>query len=258
MLSAQQKPKLHLIAPHQNEHPAAVPFLKAMKKHLAEQGYEVSACKITNTHKQAWALRQRISEYPGFFEFGRDEITSLTNFATIALATQDVLTRASYVDSCLQACPGSLVIEVHSWMPDNAPGSGSPYEQDLGNGFILDDFRHVLHFALNQWRDDSLLGRLALMMRFDIDAARERIREITKRFSQQNAKVFCLEVPAEKTVRLIKSSDPLYPLYYKPDGTLFSGISRFEELYSIKAFCGAAYSPGDVPRIASIVTNLAD
>ncbi|MFA6489591.1 MAG: hypothetical protein WCT52_02815 [Candidatus Micrarchaeia archaeon] len=256
LIQPQHKPKINLIAPHQNEHPTAVPFLKAFRKHLQEQGHETASWKISNTHKLGWTLRQRISEFPPFFKYDADEITRLSDFATFALAVQDVLKRARHADSCLQSNPGSMVIEVHSWLPDNKAGSGGPYEKDLKNGFILDNFRHVLNFPQTVWRDETLLGCLARLMSFDINDAREQIRAISKRFREQNAKIFCLEVPAQRTVRLIKNSNPLYPLYYKPDGTIYYGISEFEQLYSIKAFCGAAYENGEVARIASSIMDI--
>lgn len=247
-----------LILPHQNERPTAARFMRALRRGLEADGIPAEAWLIHGSSSRCWSFRQKLAVDSLYPLYPRNEISKLTSFSNFALIVADVVNRARTIAQRVSENPGALVVEIHSWVPDkNGSGSGGLPEKDLGNGLSLLNFSHVMNSCYKWWlgEEEKLLSRLAGMIGFDINVARDFLfGSLAPRIKNHAHPTLCLEVPAARAVPMLVKGRPAYNLYFEK-GELLGGITDFEQLYCLNAICGSAYGQQDVAMAASLLAN---
>jgi len=256
MLAGKKANSILLVAPHQNEHKIALPFLCSLKRRLQKQDISLDALKMAGTSRIGWLLQQKISasqEYSGYLQ---DEPEKLAKIVHFVLAMNDVYQRARLIDQRFSEQPNSIVVEIHSAVPaKNVEGSGTKKEKDLGNGFSAVHFFHLFNFFEYRPSPENLklVTDIARQVGYNLEAGYLLLGKIKKKLMPHQERIICLEVPAQKVVPMLAEGSSTYSLYYDGNGNLREHISKFEQLYCTHSFEGKAFSRADVDRFASLL-----
>ena len=192
---------IHLIVPHQNEHPAVLPFQRALAARLRSEGIRTKVKIIDNTVERAVSLRG--------FQAGRKTPAKIA--CAHVLFLEDRLLRTRLMEKAVSGSENVFVLELHA-----SPAFDPRYAPPLDFKFIpgtkilvgktMDGIQSALQdmstmrfaYYYNKKKLFSIMQEAARLRGFSLREAIDELKELAVRLMPHSNFLQAVELPAKR------------------------------------------------------------
>lgn len=253
--------KVTLIAPHSNENPAALPFLRAVEKQLESSGIHTETKITRDMMSKGWEFSKKLG-LPG--DRGNRPPAEFENVIDAICSLEDALLRAKSIVSHIDR--HSVVVEIHSLsgINDKEDIMADVYDVWRIGGTkicIVKNERTLRTFNLSDKIEDlernlGFASWLSKLKGFDLENARRELDSLYRIIKAEKNLLKIIELPSVE--RFLPRKHPMYQYYYDiedPQTIVKSGVSEFEVCYYARYFHRTEFCEKDLKAVTSVIQD---
>ena len=246
-----------LISPHENEHPASLPFQAALFRKLLSEGMQVEERKIDGNMRRGWALREKIAKND--LERKVHSIALLNKCTNLVLNLEDQLIRAREISSSLSGDSQTFVLEVHAMncTGENGHFSETHLKRLAGTGFTVGNFFSDLLSLRQMLGEKELWGAisdLARMQGFSFAEAKKELAALIKELRPNKQAILEIEVPSLPVY--LPEAHQMEKIYFSRrsfGSVAMKLVSTYEEYYCTVTREGIGFTEKDLSAASSLI-----
>lgn len=251
-----------LVSPHENEHPATVPFQRAWADKLLTRDINVEEKVVTGMMERGWFLRRHILSTV-------DDNIVFANFAAqTVFALEDYLIRVRIMgDTFLNKDKGNtFLVEIHADRnrkdEDIYEPSGITSKRIENTRIFILGFQNLVNLCRgcttlsSVWPEEifQLAIEFAKLRGFDFKEAAREIKVKLRELSKSEKVIKVIEIPSDE-VRL-DENHPAFKLYYERDRLYIHPKKRVTDIE--KVYCAVyrnslGFTEQDIDHVSSVL-----
>lgn len=247
-MNAKTKPKsVLLVAPHENERPAALRFQTALASKLESEGISVKENALAGSATRGWELRKEIIK-GSLAKSGID----LRFFCNRVLSLEDLSLRAGIISKNLPSF--SSVVELHAHASPDGDICNSALKRVGWTNFLYGTLQYAIELFLAQewWAGDPLAAKIAKLRGFDLQTKLLGLKTCLSNLQANPGKTVSIEVPGVEAK--FETSHPMQKIYSKLDrNDPFAGPCFYEIVYCMSNIDSIDFSSQDVSKVRSLI-----
>ncbi len=260
---------IHLIYPHTQEHPAVLPFGKALGEELMKRDIRIESHPTLDMMERGWRFTRALEN---------EEVVAGVDLGCLGYSAQSVLSiedkvaRMRQIYKLADERHESLFLEIHAYrdprfnINDNSFFGISDFFRIGGTRVLilrnaLESFNAAIE-SLNtgveriRFRDKNsdpmkIMRSIANVKGFDLDGYLEEWRDLCKKLKLLGREIRLIEIPGR--LEALGKDHSMRDAYYSEKGVVRNGRSYFEMVYFAKTLQDIGFAPNDISAVADIL-----